>query len=170
MCFEGRMNFPPRKQLPHEVPSWVETGAVFFVTICAAERRVNSLCLPGVGDGLIAAAQAYHERAICHARLVVLMPDHLHALVAVPRDRALKTVVTQWKSYTAKTLGVRWQRDFFDHRPARRRVVGGEGNICAAESGAGGLGGVRGGLAVAVGGRRGRARRSRPYLLTLPRG
>lgn len=31
----------------------------------------------------------------------------------------MRTVVTQWKSYTAKTLGaagVRWQRGFFDHR------------------------------------------------------
>jgi len=110
------MDFTQRRILPHAVPSWVEAGALFFVTICAKERGTNSLCVEGAGDGLLAAARAYHERQIWYARLVVLMPDHLHALLAVPKERTLKTVVTQWKSYTAKTLGVNWQRDFFDHR------------------------------------------------------
>jgi len=28
----------------------------------------------------------------------------------------MKSTVAQWKEYTAKKLGIQWQRDFFDHR------------------------------------------------------
>ena len=28
----------------------------------------------------------------------------------------MRQVVFKWKEYTAKELGLRWQRDFFDHR------------------------------------------------------
>jgi hypothetical protein len=80
---------------------------------------VNTLCLPAVAPQLLAAARAYQAREIWYARLFLLMPDHWHALLAFPPERTMRTVVTQWKSYTAKTLaadGVRWQRDFFDHR------------------------------------------------------
>ena len=28
----------------------------------------------------------------------------------------MKKVITNWKEITAKRAGVRWQRDFFDHR------------------------------------------------------
>jgi REP element-mobilizing transposase RayT len=113
------VQFPARKKLPHDVPPWVSAGNLFFVTVCAANRRVNTLCLPTVAPQLLAAARAYQAREIWYARLFLLMPDHWHALLAFPPERTMRTVVTQWKSYTAKTLGaagVRWQRDFFDHR------------------------------------------------------
>jgi putative transposase len=110
------MRFAPRKKLPHDVPEWVCPGSVFFVTICALPRGADALCRPAVAPQLLEAVRAYQEREIWYARLVVLMPDHLHALVAFPPDRRMRTVVAQWKSYTAKHANVRWQRDFFDHR------------------------------------------------------
>ena len=110
------MSFPQRKRLPHDVPSWVQPGGLFFVTICALPRGSDSLCRPAVASQLLEAVQAYHAREIWYARLVVLMPDHLHALLAFPPERRMRTVVAQWKSYTAKHTGVTWQRDFFDHR------------------------------------------------------
>ena len=27
-----------------------------------------------------------------------------------------KKIISQWKSWTAKQLGIHWQRDFFEHR------------------------------------------------------
>ena len=48
--------------------------------------------------------------------LVLLMPDHLHALALFPSDNALPKVVAAWKKYTARNLGIHWQRGFFDHR------------------------------------------------------
>ena len=44
------------------------------------------------------------------------MPDHLHALVAVPKAESLPTVIRRWKAYQKQTLGVKWQSGFFDHR------------------------------------------------------
>ena len=44
------------------------------------------------------------------------MPDHLHAIVACPREEDLAKVVTAWKRFTAREAGVIWQRGFFDHR------------------------------------------------------
>ena len=44
------------------------------------------------------------------------MPDHLHALLSFPHDLRMKSVISKWKEYTAKHVGIHWQRDFFDHR------------------------------------------------------
>ena len=46
----------------------------------------------------------------------MIMPDHLHALLAIAPDRQLGRTVTAWKSYQAKSLGIEWQAGFFDHR------------------------------------------------------
>ena len=44
------------------------------------------------------------------------MPDHLHAIVAFPGSASMKQVVGDWKRFLARSAGIRWQRDFFDHR------------------------------------------------------
>jgi putative transposase len=48
--------------------------------------------------------------------LLLLMPDHLHTLVSFPSDKHMMTVVSQWKEFLAKKLGINWQPNFFDHR------------------------------------------------------
>lgn len=48
--------------------------------------------------------------------MFLLMPDHLHAILAVPRLERLSEVIRNWKRLTARAHGVRWQRNFFDHR------------------------------------------------------
>jgi REP element-mobilizing transposase RayT len=57
-----------------------------------------------------------HENLLWHCRLCLLMPDHLHAIIAFPREPGMKTLVTNWKKFVAVKFGVKWQRDFFDHR------------------------------------------------------
>ena len=44
------------------------------------------------------------------------MPDHLHAILAFPRDPGMETTMKNWKRFVATKFGVNWQRDFFDHR------------------------------------------------------
>ena len=44
------------------------------------------------------------------------MPDHLHAIIAFPRGSGMKIVISNWKKFVAAKSGVKWQRDFFDHR------------------------------------------------------
>ncbi len=47
---------------------------------------------------------------------MLLMPDHVHCLVSFPESESMRTVVTAWKHYLSNEHGLRWQRDFFDHR------------------------------------------------------
>ena len=47
---------------------------------------------------------------------MLLMPDHLHAMISFQQKIGLKQTITNWKSFAARKLGIRWQRDFFDHR------------------------------------------------------
>ncbi len=107
---------PRRKAPPHGVPSWVQGGAVFFVTICCAVRNENQLCEQEIAATLFEAVEFRQTRGDWHVHLLVLMPDHLHLLVSFPSDEAMKRVISNFKEMTAKKTGVTWQQNFFDHR------------------------------------------------------
>jgi REP-associated tyrosine transposase len=110
------MDLPVRKKLPHAIPQWVTDGSWFFITINCLLRGKNQLCRAGTGDGVLAAVKFNHERFAWHCRLCLLMPDHLHAIIAFPREPGMGTTVKNWKKFVAGKHGVDWQRDFFDHR------------------------------------------------------
>ena len=65
---------------------------------------------------MLAAMAHNHEQLIWHCRLCLLMPDHLHAIIAFPRAPGIKTTVSNWKKFLASKHDIHWQRDFFDHR------------------------------------------------------
>jgi REP element-mobilizing transposase RayT len=110
------MELPVRKKLPHEVPQWVADGSWFFITIKCVPPGKNQLCRGEIGDRVLAAMAHNHNSFIWHCRLVLLMPDHLHGIMAFPREPGMATGIANWKKFTAAKLGVKWQRDFFDHR------------------------------------------------------
>jgi len=114
------MPLPVRQKLPHEVPSWVADGGFFFITINCDPPNQNHLCHSDVGNAILAAAAFYQDRLTWHCRLLLLMPDHLHAIIAFPSGAGMKTTVTNWKKYLARKKGISWQRDFFDHRLRNR--------------------------------------------------
>jgi putative transposase len=118
------MERPIRKSLPHEIPSWVSEGSFFFITINCKVRGRNQLCRAGKGDEVLAAAAHYHQQLIWHCRILLLMPDHLHAIIAFPRDPGLESTVKNWKRFIARNLKISWQRDFFDHRLRNHHEVG----------------------------------------------
>ncbi len=102
-------------RLNHTPPSCLSADDFhFYVTQCALPRGKNVL-IPSA-RGLTDAIQHYHriERWFCRA--YVIMPDHLHLLISPYPGQALKDLMKQWKSYTARQLGIRWQQDFFEHR------------------------------------------------------
>lgn len=103
-----------RRQLPHEVPSWVPDRAVYFLTICAKDR--GGTVLQERADAIIDAARAYHDRRRWHLHLFLVMPDHVHLLATFPPEDVMGRIVAAWKSFVAKRAGFRWQRDFFEHR------------------------------------------------------
>jgi len=104
--------------LKHETPDWVDYPE-FFITICTRPKHLNQLCLPERSDLILQSAEEYHRLHRWQCALILLMPDHLHALIQVPERLKISKVIASWKSYLAKNLGIRWHHGFFDHRIRR---------------------------------------------------
>jgi putative transposase len=52
------------------------------------------------------------------------MPDHVHLLLSFPNtEKPIQTIVSKWKEWTAKTLKIEWERDFFEHRLRREESL-----------------------------------------------
>jgi putative transposase len=110
------MDLPVREKLTHSVPQWVTEGGWFFITINCVPRGKNQLCQASIGHDVLAALMHNHNKLVWHCRLCLLMPDHLHAIIAFPRDPGMSKIMANWKKFVAVKFGVKWQRDFFDHR------------------------------------------------------
>ena len=105
-----------RKSLPHEIPSWVDDGAVFFITINCEPRGRNQLTTPTAESAI---ERSLHHQNSCGAwwiHLFLLMPDHLHGLISFSRETPMQSSIQNWKRFLARHVGIAWQRDFFDHR------------------------------------------------------
>jgi putative transposase len=109
-------DYPQR--LHHAVPSWVKAGACFHIRLRVPPDQLvaRPLTHPEIAPGLLAAARFYHERQRWHCRLFLVMPDHIHALLAFPMESHLSRVIGEWKHYAARQWGIRWQTNYFDHR------------------------------------------------------
>ncbi len=105
-----------RKTIGHDVPDWVDPGSLFFATVCCADRAGSDLTVSELSIRLLDSIRFYHEKRKWFCRLALLMPDHIHLLVAFPSDRAMATTIANWKKYASRSFGVVWQKNFFDHR------------------------------------------------------
>jgi REP element-mobilizing transposase RayT len=112
------MNVPDRKRLPHDVPLWVDPRrACYFITVCCLQRGVNQLAQDHIALDLIETIKFRNAKGIWYVRLAVVMPDHVHLVVWFPDiEKRVQTIMSKWKEWTAKSLGIGWQRDFFEHR------------------------------------------------------
>ena len=112
------MEIPRRKKLPHATPSWVDPQKeTYFITIKCNDPFKNQLALPDVSERLFETVRHRREKLLWWPYLFLLMPDHLDALISFPPSgKAPQLVVRKWKEWTAKELGIVWQRDFFEHR------------------------------------------------------
>ena len=103
-------------RLHHEVPLWVDPDAVFHIRIrCAADNPIP-LSAPALATVILESVRFYHTRRVWHPAVFLLMPDHLHALLAFSREKRMSRVIADWKRYHATKNGVRWQDGYFDHR------------------------------------------------------
>jgi len=106
----------PRKRLNHETPHWVTAVADYFVTICAEPRKQNHFCRDPLGQEILSTIHFYNEKHLWFCSLALLMPDHVHLLLSFPPDKIVAQVVGLWKRGLAKSHGILWQRNFFEHR------------------------------------------------------
>jgi len=107
-----------RKRLPHDIPLWVDPNREsFFITVNCRERGQNQLAVPEVSERLFETVRHRQNQFLWWPHLFLLMPDHLLALLSFPpSDRPIQSVISKWKEWTAKSIGIVWQRDFFEHR------------------------------------------------------
>ena len=105
-----------RKRLDHTTHFAGRFGATYFITICCHHRGVNQLCQKQTAAVLSKTARIYHDQARWQLKLLLLMPDHIHALIGTDGESSLSQLIRSYKRITAKLAKVSWQRNFFDHR------------------------------------------------------
>ena len=115
--------FSVRKPLTHGGGFHGRFSAMYFVTICCQSRGSNQLCREPGATTLFETARRYHISERCHFYLLLLMPDHLHALTSVSGQLKIADLVRDSKRMTARLAKIRWQRNFFDHRLRREESL-----------------------------------------------
>jgi putative transposase len=107
-----------RKTLPHEIPLWINPQTeIYFITINCQARHKNQLASREISERLFETVRHRQEKILWWPYLFLLMPDHLHTLLSFPPSgKPLQSIISKWKEWTAKELGIVWQRDFFEHR------------------------------------------------------
>jgi hypothetical protein len=106
-----------RKKLAHDLPPIIwpnPEGEVFFITVCCEPRGTNQLATPSAWQALRETAMHRQTSGDWDVSLLLAMPDHWHALCGFHVTMA--RVIADLKSWLARFHGIRWQRDFFDHR------------------------------------------------------
>jgi hypothetical protein len=82
----------------------VAEGSWFFITINCVPPGKNQLCRTDTGDAVLTAVKCNHERFLWHCRLCLLMPDHLHAIIAFRAHRACKRPSRTEKSSSLENM------------------------------------------------------------------
>ena len=110
--------FTSRKKLDHTPPPWVdESTALYFITICTIPRGENQLANPEIAREINRALAYKVERGLLYPYALLLMPDHLHAIIGYnARMQSLSKIVSSLKQRLAQQAGIKWQKRFFDHR------------------------------------------------------
>ena len=112
MLYRG---FPSK--LHHAVPHWVEPGARFHIRVALdRDTQQRQLTEPALAQRLLDSARFYESRQRWQITLFLLMPDHLHGLLAFARDQSISSVIGDWKHFHARKHGIVWQEGYFDHR------------------------------------------------------
>ncbi len=105
-----------RKPLDHSIHFAGRFGATYFTTICCDPKGRNQLCHKQIAEQIFRTAKLYDHRGRWYLELMLLMPDHLHALIAIDGESSLSYTIATFKRATSKFAGIEWQRNFFDHR------------------------------------------------------
>jgi putative transposase len=103
-------------RLHHAIPSWVKDGGLFHIRIRTVPEQTSPLTESNLARELLIAAQRYHELGHWWCKLMLVMPDHVHALLVFPPEPGMSATIRDWKRGTARFQSVQWQTNYFDHR------------------------------------------------------
>jgi REP element-mobilizing transposase RayT len=116
-CLDSREMKIYRGFSHHEVPHWVEPGALFHVRVTLdRERAQNALTDSRLAQAILNSAKFYEKKMRWHITIFLLMPDHLHALLSFARDKSMSEIIGDWKRFHRRANRVMWQEGYFDHR------------------------------------------------------
>ena len=87
-----------------------------FVTLCHKQRGVSHFSTEQAWLAIVHAAEDLSARGRWKPLLLLAMPDHLHALVRIPREYDIGKVIGWFKRTTSYGYPTLWQADGFDHR------------------------------------------------------
>jgi len=90
-------------RLYHSVPSWVRSGSPFHIRIRARGGHAHSLTSSDIAMRLLDSARQYHANGRWWCTLIVVMPDHVHAILSFPQEPDM--AVTQSETGNALILG-----------------------------------------------------------------
>jgi len=114
------LDHPPPKEFPgrlyHHTPGWAKDAALFHIRLRVEPPSETGLTESRIAASLLSGAKYNHEAGNWWCELFLLMPDHLHALMAFPREPGMTATIKNWKRYTARFLRLRWQENYFDRR------------------------------------------------------
>ena len=108
--------FPPKLKLHHRTPGWVPDDETFHLRIRIDRTQLIPLTDATLAAALLDSVRFYHARTRWHCALFLLMPEHLHALLAFPPSSAMSRTIGEWKKYHTLHHHVVWQDGYFDHR------------------------------------------------------
>jgi len=104
-------------RLQHRAPFSIHPDyRIYFLTICADERGINKFAKTDTFNSIQEASVQYNEDNRWWTSLLLAMPDHLHLITSIPDTESLARTVGYWKRHLTRLHGMRWQRNFFDHR------------------------------------------------------
>ena len=107
--------FPSK--LHHDVPSWVDPGALFHIRLAVDRKRKETpLTSANVARPLLNSARDYQKKERWYITLFMLMPDDLHALLSFSQNASMSRIIGEWKHFQARNHGIAWQEGYFDHR------------------------------------------------------
>jgi REP element-mobilizing transposase RayT len=112
-------SFRQRKTLKHQIPFWVHDDSrhpAFFITINCKKRGLNHLAKATIWSGLLEAIQHREEQNILRCPVLVIMPDHLHAIMRFEGSARMPLAIRGLKRWLATNCQIEWQKGFFDHR------------------------------------------------------
>ena len=96
------------------VPGWAKSGEAYHVRIRTESFSPLPLTDKSQAPALIKSANLYHEISRWYCHLLLLMPDHVHALLIFPPDRNMREVIGDWKATQTKQHRIQWQGNFFE--------------------------------------------------------
>ena len=97
------------------------SGAECFLTYCTHDRK-SGLTEPTIMEAVLAEMRKVETDGTWHLCAAVVMPDHVHLLVAIGESADLGNAMRLFKGRLTPVLrrkGLRWQQAYFDHRMRR---------------------------------------------------